>query len=63
MLETARCVLDLLPEANDIMMTIIKHVLPEEQAEAMERIELFTERRGKCSGLLTDETFNTCFIT
>ena len=38
-------------------------VLPEEQAEAMERIELFTER-WKCSaGLLTDETLNTCFIT
>ena len=35
------------------MITIIKHILPEEQAEAMERIELFTERRGKYSSLLT----------
>ena len=38
-----------LPEANEL--------------RAKECIELFPEPRGKCSGLLTDQTLNNCFIT
>ena len=47
-LGTTRCFL--LPEANG-------------WPRAIERIELFPAPRGKCSGLLTDQTLNNLFIT